>query len=74
MFIVQGGWAARAMLPVALYALLDKLTTKRIAVCKEIPSPQLFEHIGAPNLEERYGGDRPNVAGGKFFPPDMSLD
>lgn len=74
MFIVNGGWTVSTMLPAALYIALDKMTTKRIAVCKEIPSLQLIEHIGAPNLEEKYGGDRPNVAGGRFFPPDMSLD
>lgn len=56
MFVVNGGWAINTILPVALFALIDKITTKRIFAIKDIPSDRLYEHISRANLEEKYGG------------------
>lgn len=74
LFIVNGDWTAKTILPVAVYALLDKITVGRISICKDLPSETMDQFIARSSLEEKYGGDLPNVEGGKFFPPDLNTN
>jgi hypothetical protein len=50
---------------------IDSLTHKKIVIEKQSICPLLLEMVHLDQLEQKYGGNQPNLNHGGFWPPSF---
>jgi hypothetical protein len=71
MYIVNTNWSTRAFLNMCV-AFADGFLKAKMIVCDSNLSQTLHKQVSKDCLEQKYGGNCPNLVD-TFFPPDMSM-